>query len=99
MRGLVRGGQQRNPPHGDLLFAFARLGNVVGRLQTHPCVHLDADRLFNTTSPIPERSVLPIDITNTRGSRGRLPLVFVTVIVAYAPTGSATRTLTGVSQL
>jgi hypothetical protein len=28
-----------------------------------------------------------------------LPLSFVTVFVAYAPTGSATLTLTGVSQL
>ena len=35
---------------------------------------------------------------NKKGSPPRLPL-FVTVVAAYAPTGSATRTLTGVSQL
>ena len=44
-----------NPPDMDCLFIFtlAGLGDIVGSLHTHECVHSHAEGFLNTKSDIP----------------------------------------------
>ncbi|MGA8376013.1 MAG: hypothetical protein WB758_15550, partial [Candidatus Sulfotelmatobacter sp.] len=64
-----------NPPHMDLLLTLAGLGNIVGGLHPHECVHFHSKGFLNVERHIPGKVSLSVKQAGQRGpgnlKRGR----------------------------
>ena len=65
----MNGGYVVNPPHMDLLFTLAGLGDVVGSLHPHERVHLHSEGFLNAQRHVPGEVGLAVKQAGERGTR------------------------------
>ncbi len=83
---LVRGRQQGNTSHMNLLLALAGLGDVVRRLHPHQRVHLHAEGFLDAQRHVPREVGLAVEQAGQGRARNAQALIAAAVTVR--PAGS-----------